>query len=460
MDDDNNDGIGNMYDVDRQAEGAGPAEAQEPAGSQPAGGPAETKESDKDAANSDGKKYSSTVEQGTEFEKQVADLMKSYGYNVTHDVTLVGTSGNTHQIDVYAEYKCPMHTSKIIVETKSYKHNLSKDIVMKLMREMEDLGIDRTVLATTSDFSIGAKKEAAAYGTIELWNGDKIKEFMANKGIDTSDAGLLGAAKRFIRAKVNGKRIRKNASKSAKSRSGGAIFGRGKPKESVTQVEMVSYPYLDVSVQTNITRMEKTGWRKRESVTRTVVEHVTLDGRTGVLVDFAKNGPSYRYAYLDSMLDDEMAILHEVAGKQSFGREEISKTGLSSGAASAALLKMAGIGIVKQMGTKPIKYVPKASFPAAPAALRGIGKLFGKGMIDRDPGNRIIDIRARIGDMEESLGRYWNGCKVISVEQVYYPYYDVRYESTDDSKRNEMIDGITGKPQKYLAKIMAAGDDD
>lgn len=404
-----------------------------------------------------GKKgYSSTVEKGTEFELQVAEMIKAHGYEVTHNVTMVGKSGAPHQIDVLAEYRCPLHTSKMIVEAKAYSHHVSKDIVMKLANIMQDLGMGHAVLATTTEFSSGALTTAQQYKNLDLWDGDKIKEFMASKGI--VDDGISGATKRFIPAKANGKRIRKDAAKSAKNRSGGTIFGRGKPKESVMKTEIVSYPYLDVSVQTNMTRIEKTGWRRRESVTRTVVNHVTLDGRTGALVDFAKAGLSYKYAYLVSMSNDEMAILRTVAGKRTFGREEMMATGLSLGAASSTLLKMAGNGVVKQIGTKPAKYSPMVSFPTSPAMVGGIERPFGKSMIDRDPGNRVIDIRVQIGSIEGELGRYWNKCKTVLVEQVYYPYYDVRYKSTDGSRRNEMIDGITGKPQKYLAKVMAADD--
>ena len=60
-------------------------------------------------------------------------LLKAYGYAVTHNVTLTGKSGNAHQIDVLAEYACPLHTSRLIVEAKAYEHHVGKDVVMKLV---------------------------------------------------------------------------------------------------------------------------------------------------------------------------------------------------------------------------------------------------------------------------------------------------------------------------------------
>lgn len=453
------DETGDMYDMDASARDSEPAPGHAGVSAKtprPEGASAEPPK----PLGMPGKKkgeYSSTVEKGTEFELQVAEMFRAHGYRVTHNVTMVGKSKAPHQIDVLAEYVCPLHTSRIIVEAKAYSHHISKDIIMKLADIMRDLGMDRAVLATTTDFSSGAVTTAQQYNNLEMWDGDKIKRFMARGGM--AGDGIPGATKRFIPAKADGKKIRRNAAKSAKRRSGGVIFGRGRPRESVAATEIVSYPYLDVSIQTNVTRVEKTGWRRRESVTRTVVNHVTLDGRTGALADFTKNGPSYRYAYLDSMSDDEMAVLRAVAGKRTFGRQDVTASGLSSGAASSALLRMAGNGIVRQAGTKPAKYSAMAPFPASPVMVGGIEGPFGKGMIDRDPGNRVIDIRVQAGGMEEKLARYWNGCRVVSIEQVYYPFYDVRYESDDGNRRNEMIDGITGRPQKYLARVMAGGDD-
>ena len=415
---------------------------------------------------SDKKEYASTVEQGTEFELRVAELFRSYGYKVSHNVTLKGkTSGVSHQIDVLAEYEAPLHTTKIVVEAKAYSHNVNKDIVMKLKDIRNDLGIEKAVLATTKEFSSGALQTAEQYPFLEMWNGDKINELMANRGIDTSEMGLLGADKRFIMNRVKSKRVRGAAVKSAKKRSGGMLFGRGRPKERVARIEPVCYPYLDVSIQTHVSKVEKTGWRKKALMTRTVVNHVTLDGRTGVLVDFIKKGISYRYSYLGAVNKDEMAVLKQAAGKSTFGKNEIVLAELSSSAANAAMLKLTSRGIIKQVSEKPAKYALRAPVPASPGSLVGIDKPYGNSMMDANPGNRIIGLLVSIGSIEERLGKIWPGCKMISAEQVYYPYYDVRYEMSDGGKRNEMIDGITGRPQKYLAEVMseaaaAAGAED
>ena len=107
------------------------------------------------------------------------------------------------------------------------------------------------------------------------------------------------------------------------------------------------------------------------------------------------------------------------------------------------------------MGEEPARYTLGEPFPASPGAVTGIEMPHGRSMTDVNPGNKMVDVRVQAGSIQEMLERYWGKCTVVSVEQVYYPYYDVRYEASDGSRRNEVIDGITGRPQEYLADVMA-----
>ena len=72
----------------------------------------------------------SALEKGTGFELKLAELFKNNGYLVTHNVKLTGKSGATHQIDILAQFKAPLHTSTVIIEAKSYSANIDKDIIM------------------------------------------------------------------------------------------------------------------------------------------------------------------------------------------------------------------------------------------------------------------------------------------------------------------------------------------
>jgi len=87
----------------------------------------------------------SGYEKGLALEEFVARIFRAKGYKVKHNFKLIGCSGVEHQIDVYAEYKAPLHTSGII-ECESYNKPVDKDIVMKLVYEVEDLGVNKGIL--------------------------------------------------------------------------------------------------------------------------------------------------------------------------------------------------------------------------------------------------------------------------------------------------------------------------
>jgi len=107
-----------------------------------------------------------------------------YYYDVKHNVKLVGRSGIEHQIDVYAEYKAPLHISKIIIECKSYDKPIDKDIVMKLIYEVQDLGVNRGILVTTSYYTPDAISAAEKYN-IDLWDSTRLNKLL--KGIKAKE---------------------------------------------------------------------------------------------------------------------------------------------------------------------------------------------------------------------------------------------------------------------------------
>jgi len=119
----------------------------------------------------------SSYEKGVRLEKLIADLFRSKGYDVWHNVRLTGRSGVEHQIDVYAEFRAPLHVSRIIVECKSYDQPVDKDVVMKLIHEVQDLGADRGILVTTSYFTPDAVSTVRGHN-IDLWDGAKLRDLL------------------------------------------------------------------------------------------------------------------------------------------------------------------------------------------------------------------------------------------------------------------------------------------
>ena len=100
-----------------------------------------------------------TYEKGLGLELKIAELFKKNGYDVTHNIRMKGKSGTEHQIDVFAQYKAPLHTTTVIIEAKSYESNIDKEIIMKLVQIQQDLSIDRAIVVTTSDFTPSRSEE-------------------------------------------------------------------------------------------------------------------------------------------------------------------------------------------------------------------------------------------------------------------------------------------------------------
>ncbi len=132
-----------------------------------------------------------SYDKGLSLELVVADLFKKNGYTVVHNVKKKGRSGVEHQIDVWAEYRAPLHTSIIIIEAKSYKEQIDKDKVMKFIQITDDLGVDKGIFVTTSDFTPSALMTGEQYGYIELWNRDKLTKLVGQMQISSSEQGVV-----------------------------------------------------------------------------------------------------------------------------------------------------------------------------------------------------------------------------------------------------------------------------
>ena len=56
-----------------------------------------------------------------------------------------------------------LHLSRIVIECKAYDTPINKDIVMKLIQEVSDFGVDRGILVTTPYFTPDAVSTANGY---------------------------------------------------------------------------------------------------------------------------------------------------------------------------------------------------------------------------------------------------------------------------------------------------------
>ncbi len=100
----------------------------------------------------------------TEYERLVArilqGMLKYDGFEnllVDHNVTLIGKSGATHQIDVFWEFKAAGTIYRTCVECKNYTSAVKKSHVAAFAATLNDIGNANGIIATTSSFQKGAK---------------------------------------------------------------------------------------------------------------------------------------------------------------------------------------------------------------------------------------------------------------------------------------------------------------
>lgn len=130
-----------------------------------------------------------TYEKGLALEQRLVQLFAARGYEVAHDVRMLGRSGAEHQIDLLARFACPLHTSAVVVEAKSYEGAIDKDRIMKLIQIVDDVGADRGIIITTSRFTPDAIKTAERRN-VELWDRDRLGKLLGEIEITAVEKGL------------------------------------------------------------------------------------------------------------------------------------------------------------------------------------------------------------------------------------------------------------------------------
>jgi len=395
------------------------------------------------------------LEKGTGFELKLAELFEKNGYRVTHDIKMTGKSGTTHQIDVLAEYKAPLHTSTVIIEAKAYKSNIDKDIIMKLIQIQQDLSADRAILATTSDFTPGALTTAEQYNNLELWDGEKIASFLGKMQLmDTGDVMQESKpiAKKMVTALVSSEQITQYANETVQKRSKGGFMGKGKILENVAGIKKFLYPYYDVDMEAKIRKQEKTGWRSTEESTETITSRTGVDAVTGAIIHLNTEGVDYFFSYLSELDEEEIRLLRYVAKIKSFEKRNLSALGWSAGKIGKIVNSLSGKGVLQQINARPATYGKIYQYPSDPSVFQSI--MEEHQVIPFDTNDKAIEPEISFASIETAFSRYWDGFDVKSFDVVYYPYYVIAYGKKDGTKRIEVIDGMNGKRQEYLETMI------
>ena len=108
------------------------------------------------------------------FEELIAEILASYGWNV--ELTNPTKDGGYDIFGLYTDRAGIRHSC--IVECKRWSNQVGVDVVRGLYTVKNDLRVGSALLATTSDFTRGAKEFKASRYDLELRNYEEILEWI------------------------------------------------------------------------------------------------------------------------------------------------------------------------------------------------------------------------------------------------------------------------------------------
>ena len=237
---------------------------------------------------------SDSYQKGLKLEDRITRLFKANGYDAKHNVKMMGRSGVMHQVDVYAEYKAPLHVSRIIIECKSYDKPIDKDIVMKLIHEVDDLGVDRGILVTTSYFTPDAVSTAEGYN-VDLWDGAKLRELLKETLLEeiTVPTNVFHAKPAFTFEE----------SLKAVNRTLRGFFGK---KGEVESSSILYYPFYELNIDAKIPEIKGLLIKKIEE--RVVNANILIEAVSGALCNYDPKDGIIAIIDLPALSDEEKRV--------------------------------------------------------------------------------------------------------------------------------------------------------
>ncbi len=253
----------------------------------------------------------------------------------------------------------------------------------------------------------------------------------------------------IVESKLSEDDVIRYARQSVIARSKNGLFKKEKIQEVPLAWEKFLYPYYDIEMEITLDEIEKTK-SKNDSITKTIRCRATVDGRTGVIVDVTKDGISYKYSFLNDLSTIEISLLYYVRSIQSFTLNEISGL-LGVENSIQAIEKLTEKGYLERKGSAGKYQVSKELQIPNPSKLKCI--IEEHGITQETTSDRRIKPSITAASLPLHLGKYWSRCHVPASTLVYYPFYGITYDRKD-YYRIEVIDGVTGKRQDYLERIV------
>ncbi len=373
---------------------------------------------------------------GLALERTIAELFRSKGYEVTHNVWLRGRSGVKHQIDVLAEYKAPLHKSRIIIECKAHDNPIGKDVVIKLIQEVEDLGVDRGILITTSYFTSDAVSIARGR-PISLWDGNKLRTLLGEIPRDKEVTTNIFYAKPRIRTTKAIEVVDKE------------VRGLWRKRGKVIEKALIFYPYYELTLKARI--QENKGIIVKKIEEKIVAITAICDSITGEICKYTPKSGIAKVSWIPKLSEDEKRIFKILIGGRSLTTSAAaSLLGCSTAKARKILQGLVAKGVIRSLTYKrQIYYTLKIPVPSA----EHVNSTFGTEVARWKPAMGIqLTPALTISDIEASFQLLWDA-KVRGYRIVLYPY--LACEVAENRKRHvKAVDMLIGVIDERISRIL------
>jgi Holliday junction resolvase len=389
---------------------------------------------------------SSTYEKGLALELKLVELFRKRGYNVIHDAKRKGRSGAEHQIDLLAEYRCPLHVSTVVVEAKSYDSSINKDRVMKLIQIVDDIGADRGIIVTTSYFTPEAITTSKGHN-VELWDREQLANFLGEIEITAAEKGLseeISVKERVVKPVLPIQDAKNLENKILEQRAKGGFLGTGRIVEQLDSINLQYFPYYEAEIQASVSEVEKTGLLSKRTIQKFINVRISIDASNGDIMTVDDNGLSSQYPFLKYLSEDEIKIFKAMQEAAWYSIHSVVGAGFSEGKARKILNRLVNVGaIVSRRGYRSVlEYKPQMPFPKDPRVLRSISDALQIQEISKTD-SVFVAPKIGAGDIIKRVEVYW-GAKTNNIVLVYYPYYLCNLKTADASRRIDMINAVKG----------------
>jgi hypothetical protein len=393
------------------------------------------------------------LERGTAFELRLRNLFEARGYRATQNVRMVGRSGAEHQIDVFAEFDLPLQTVRLVVEAKAHESPIDKDVLLKLIQIVDDLGADRGVLATTSYFTPGALKMAAGHN-VDLWDRDHVLRLLGESALASlGEVGIPGVASASVSTDIGLRGIiplvtlddaRAAVEAGVEKRRRGGLLGVGRVEENLVEIELVHHVFYEATLDAPTYEEERRGLLSKEVVRKIIPVRLSVDAFTGRIVTVDMSGCVARTPYsLPELSSDEVEVIKALPDEW-FTRDELLGLGYAQGKAQRliASLQAKELLLTDRSGGRKFTYQISGEIPV-PNNIRAVTSVLAANALGQQPKTIQGALRSQAGIIR-SLEALVPDAAVRELSVLYYPYYAYTLQRPDGSRRQELLDGVTG----------------